>query len=155
MKNETGRSMVEMLGVLAIIGVLSAGGLAGYSKAMEKHKTNKLKEQIQLIATNIVTSFHDQYDYSDLGTDKTAGTAMAISLNAIPAEMVQSDNAVVNPFQGRVYVYAVDYGGTTNGAFKIDVEGLPQKVAVELGMDGSNQENQTLMNIELSSAQTN
>ena len=31
----TGRSMVEMLGVLAIIGVLSVGAIAGYSKAME------------------------------------------------------------------------------------------------------------------------
>ena len=27
--NESGRSMVEMLGVLAIIGVLSVGGIAG------------------------------------------------------------------------------------------------------------------------------
>ena len=39
--NEKGRSMVEMLGVLAIIGVLSAGGLAGYSKAMFKHRVNE------------------------------------------------------------------------------------------------------------------
>ena len=31
-----GRSMIEMLGVLAIIAVLSVGGIAGYSKAMEK-----------------------------------------------------------------------------------------------------------------------
>ena len=31
-----GRSMVEMLGVLAIIGVLSVGAIAGYSKAMMK-----------------------------------------------------------------------------------------------------------------------
>ena len=37
----TGRSMVEMLGVLAIIGVLSVGAIAGYSKAMEKWKINK------------------------------------------------------------------------------------------------------------------
>ena len=27
--NESGRSMIEMLGVLAIIGVLSVGGIAG------------------------------------------------------------------------------------------------------------------------------
>ena len=33
MKNESGRSMVEMLGVLAIIGVLSVGGIAGYTTA--------------------------------------------------------------------------------------------------------------------------
>ena len=35
---EKGRSMIEMLGVLAIVGVLSVGGIAGYSKAMEKWK---------------------------------------------------------------------------------------------------------------------
>ena len=39
--NCVGRSMIEMLGVLAIIGVLSVGGIAGYSKAMEKWKINK------------------------------------------------------------------------------------------------------------------
>ena len=36
-----GRSMIEMLGVLAIIAVLTVGGIAGYSKAMEKFKVNK------------------------------------------------------------------------------------------------------------------
>ena len=37
----SGRSMVEMLGVLAIIGVLSVGAMSGYSKAMMKYKLNK------------------------------------------------------------------------------------------------------------------
>ena len=41
MKNESGRSMVEMLGVLAIIGVLSAGALAGFNKAMRQHRINQ------------------------------------------------------------------------------------------------------------------
>ena len=151
--NQRGRSMVEMLGVLAIIGVLSAAGLAGYSKAMEKHKTNLLKDEIQMIATNIITAFHGQLDYSDLGTDRTAGTSFAIRLNAIPQTMVQ-DGEAIHPFKGNVYVYAVDYGDMPNGAFKIDVEGLPQRVATELGMNGTNQENQILMNIELSSDTT-
>ena len=39
--NQNGRSMIEMLGVLAIIGVLSIGAIAGYSKAMFKYKMNK------------------------------------------------------------------------------------------------------------------
>ena len=39
--NPIGRSMIEMLGVLAIIGVLSVGGIAGYSSAMEKWKLNE------------------------------------------------------------------------------------------------------------------
>ena len=39
-KHESGRSMVEMLGVLAIIGVLSVGGIAGYSLSMRRHRAN-------------------------------------------------------------------------------------------------------------------
>ena len=38
---QCGRSMIEMLGVLAIVGVLSVGGIQGYSKAMEKIRFNK------------------------------------------------------------------------------------------------------------------
>ncbi|MBP5343849.1 MAG: type II secretion system protein [Alphaproteobacteria bacterium] len=40
--NESGRSMVEMLGVLAIIGVLSVGGIAGYTMAMNKYRANEI-----------------------------------------------------------------------------------------------------------------
>ena len=39
---ESGRSMVEMLGVLAVIGVLSVGSIAGYRYAMNKHYANEL-----------------------------------------------------------------------------------------------------------------
>ncbi|MBR6411582.1 MAG: hypothetical protein IKS41_00260 [Alphaproteobacteria bacterium] len=39
---EQGRSMVEMLGVLAIIGVISIGGIAGYIYGMNKYRTNEL-----------------------------------------------------------------------------------------------------------------
>ena len=46
---ETGRSMLEMLGVLAIVGVLSVGGIAGYSKAMEQFKVNKAINQYNML----------------------------------------------------------------------------------------------------------
>jgi type II secretory pathway pseudopilin PulG len=51
--NETGRSMVEMLGVLAIIGVLSVGGVYGYGVAMKKHKANELLHQASMLATTV------------------------------------------------------------------------------------------------------
>lgn len=41
-KIESGRSMVEMLGVLAIIGVLSIGGIAGYTMAMNRYRANEI-----------------------------------------------------------------------------------------------------------------
>ena len=42
LQNESGRSMVEMLGVLAIIGVLSVMGIAGYTTAMNSYRANEL-----------------------------------------------------------------------------------------------------------------
>ncbi len=50
---QKGRSMVEMLGVLAIIGVLSAGGLAGYHQAVAKHRLNVWGEQVQQTLMNL------------------------------------------------------------------------------------------------------
>ena len=55
----TGRSMIEMLGVLAIIGVLSLGGIAGYSKAMEKFKINKILDEYSFMLAGIVEHADD------------------------------------------------------------------------------------------------
>ena len=52
---EKGRSMIEMLGVLAIIGVLSVGGIAGYSKAMTKYKVNKTIDEYSFMITELLT----------------------------------------------------------------------------------------------------
>ena len=49
-----GRSMIEMLGVLAIVGVLSVGGIAGYSKAMMKWKINKMIEDYTMLMTGLM-----------------------------------------------------------------------------------------------------
>ena len=45
--------MVEMLGVLAIVGVLSVGGISAYGVAMKKHKANELLHQASMLATTI------------------------------------------------------------------------------------------------------
>lgn len=81
-KNEqTGRSMVEMLGVLAIIGVLSVGGIAGYSKAMTKFKITKTFDQVSMTVANIRTLYSGQRNYSGLKTSN------AFNMGIIPAEM--------------------------------------------------------------------
>ncbi len=46
---QDGRSMVEMLGVLAIIGVISLGGIAGYKMAMERYQANQIANEINLM----------------------------------------------------------------------------------------------------------
>ncbi|MGN1063516.1 MAG: Tfp pilus assembly protein FimT/FimU [Alphaproteobacteria bacterium] len=52
---ERGRSMVEIIGVLAVIGVLSIGGVAGYSYAMDKHRANKTLNEIDLRLVDLIT----------------------------------------------------------------------------------------------------
>lgn len=82
---ETGRSMIEMLGVLAIIGVLSVGAIAGYQKAMMKHKLNKQAGQLtQLIGGAL------QYSKSFEFSSNTNLIPYLIKLNIVPEEMVTS-----------------------------------------------------------------
>ena len=78
---QCGRSMIEMLGVLAIIGVLSVGGIAGYSKAMEKFKINKTIQQISEIAANIRTLYAQQKDFNGLNNET------AIQMGVIPDDL--------------------------------------------------------------------
>lgn len=59
-KAQSGRSMIEMLGVLAIIGVLSVGGMVGYSKSMERYRVNETINQISYIVQNTRNLFRTQ-----------------------------------------------------------------------------------------------
>jgi Tfp pilus assembly protein PilE len=126
--NENGRSMVEMLGVLAIIGVLSAGGLAGYSKAMFKHKLNTTMEQITMLVTNIRTHFGTQRNYSALSE------ANLISLGVIPAVMGKSADKLKNPFKGSVAIGKSHARSTdtTDTAFTVTYSGLPKEACIAL-----------------------
>lgn len=66
-KNETGRSMVEMLGVLAVIGVLSIGGIYGYRMAMTKIEVNNFINDIKLSLwqfKGMDTTFTNEYSQS-------------------------------------------------------------------------------------------
>ncbi len=96
--NQSGRSMIEMLGVLAIIGVLSVGGIAGYSKAMTKFKINKTMQQITEIATNIRTLYAQQKDFNGLNN------TMAIQMGIVPDELRTSGSRIINAFGGDAYI---------------------------------------------------
>ena len=90
--NQSGRSMIEMLGVLAIISVLSVGGIAGYSKAMTKFKINKTMQQITEIATNIRTLYAQQKDFNGLNN------TTAIQMGIVPDELGTSGSRIINAF---------------------------------------------------------
>ena len=74
-KNESGRSMVEMLGVLAIIGVLSVGGIAGYTMAMNRYRANEVVD----MANKYAVIAYSAYMTSKMMNNGTADA------NAIPS----------------------------------------------------------------------
>lgn len=59
---EAGRSMVEILGVLAIIGVLSIGGIAGYSMAMNRYRANEIIDTAAKVSVIAMSSNNCLYD---------------------------------------------------------------------------------------------
>ena len=131
--NENGRSMVEMLGVLAIIGVLSAGGLAGYSKAMYKYRVNETMNQLTMIVSNIRTLFGSQNTYAGLDT------TTAYTYGIVTADMMSGshNSQLKNPFKGKINIgtsagreASVDTG--SNEAFYIEYEHLPAEACVTI-----------------------
>ena len=84
-----GRSMVEMLGVLAIIGVLSIGAIAGYSKAMMKYKLNKHAEQMNTVINAVARNAHS---FGNIEGGRTIVTYL-IKMGEIPQEMIKSGDA--------------------------------------------------------------
>ena len=128
--------MIEMLGVLAIIGVLSVGGIAGYSKAMTKYRINKTIEQITLIAGNIRSFFAPQRSY--------AGISEAVIKKAklVPDEMVLSNKLDGRHYLSHPFGDVVDIEATCktykyhdcedHNAFTINLRGLPIEACIEL-----------------------
>ncbi len=117
--NELGRSMVEMLGVLAIIGVLSVGAIAGYSKAMTKYKLNKQAEQYsQLIAATI--SVLSSNSISSLGGDHVS--KILEKMNMVPQSLIEDKwyDAMGNSierFNAGTQAYYIHYTGQKAGGY--------------------------------------
>ena len=97
-----GRSMIEMLGVLAIVGVLSVGGIAGYSKAMEKWKLNKANEEYSYLIQGLI----EQKD-NIMANNVTGGLANVVkAMNLVPETWKDAvgtvNNATLSDPQGNL-----------------------------------------------------
>ena len=75
-KTESGRSMVEMLGVLAVIGVLSVGGISGYKMAMKKNVENDYLNFLQYLKLMVDTEFQNEENAFTPTADATGKEAI-------------------------------------------------------------------------------
>ncbi len=51
-QSQSGRSMIEMLGVLAIIAILSIGGIVGFRLAMNYYQANQIAHEMNIMRTD-------------------------------------------------------------------------------------------------------
>ncbi len=76
-KHCNGRSLTEMIGILALIAVLSIGLLAGLRYAMAKMKANQILEDVSLAYADATTTESRQFDVLyDLSFTPTSGFTM-------------------------------------------------------------------------------
>jgi len=83
--NESGRSMVEMLGVLAIIGVLSIGGIAGYTLAMNRYRANEILNAAALVSIAATSA------RGGVGANATLTELGGVNTMSLPAISVDGD----------------------------------------------------------------
>ena len=86
-----GRSMVEMLGVLAIVGVLSVGAIAGYGKAMEKYRLNQYSQAISMLINNVLQIKGQLQHKPDTST---YFNTLLYKLNLVPDGIIYNENSV-------------------------------------------------------------
>lgn len=127
--NEVGRSMIEMLGVLAIIGVLSVGGIMGYSKAMNKYKIDTLLNQFATLTINIRTLFFQQNNMEGLSEE------ILLNAGVIPGTMIASSGSnkiILHILGGKIKIFPSQDGQGQLHAFELYAEGLTKSACLEL-----------------------
>ena len=113
---ECGRSMIEMLGVLAIIAVLSVGGITGYSKAMEQYKLNKMANEYSFLIQGLM----EHVEQLTKTSARNPGNMIGLADFAKAAEMVpatwkrRSSNQFIDSIGNQVALFL------RNGQFVIE-----------------------------------
>lgn len=108
MRQESGRSMIEMMGVLAIMGVITVGAIAAISSAMSLQKKNSVNDDVLQMVTQVRQLFGEYDDYSNINNSTIFG-AIGISNK--------------NPYGG---LYEISVNPSNTRQFIISITGLSQ-----------------------------
>ena len=136
--NQIGRSMVEMLGVLAVVGVLSLGGIAGYNKASRMLRLNNLKDDLSHIIANVRTTFLTQVNYHNISAENM------IKVGIIPDHMIGSDGkSIVNRLGGSVTLDSAKTIDDNEGAFILIFNGIDSETCYSLVIENWGSDIQT------------
>ena len=106
---QCGRSMIEMLGVLAIIGVLSVGGIQGFSKALDMYHWNKALGEWRLLI-NTLDRYRSQLHINDqtVANSEVSLVPILLAIGDLPNEMKidNIDYLIKDSLNNKLFVYS-------------------------------------------------
>lgn len=147
---QLGRSMIEMLGVLSIVGALSVGGITAFSKVMDLYKINQTQVQINTISAKLSAIGSENSSFS--GLDNKA----AIRFGAVPNEVVTNagTGSLTNLYNGAISIEAASIGKESEDsmAYTITYNGLSKDACVALASNDWGGEKTSLIGMGVSSA---
>ena len=134
-KTQDGRSMVEMLGVLAIIGVLSVGGIAGFNMAMLRYRTNELLDTINKMSVlsqqvyEATKGIQNEVDYKNIygkppsqGLPNIIGGTDYLYVQYLPNQSKGGEGCYMAAFKSLLDTRVCDMAIQIAGADRLQVE---------------------------------
>ncbi|MFQ6739638.1 MAG: type II secretion system protein [Alphaproteobacteria bacterium] len=104
MIQESGRSMIEMLGVLAIMGVITVGAIGMIASAMRMQKQSTVNDDVVMMVTSVRQLLGEYDDFSNID-NATIFTAIGMkNQNPYGGNYALS----VNPVNTRQFVVSID-----------------------------------------------
>jgi len=119
---QTGRTLIEMIVVLIIIGVLTIGALAGLTQAMTKFKTTKMQNDMETISSDVVTLYAWKRGYP------SSFEMSLLCQNDIFPDGCDTSNIAYNPFGGE-YTLTANQSSQT---MTIETGSLPTGACLDL-----------------------
>jgi len=120
LNNESGRSMIEMLGVLAIIGVMTVGGLNVIGRSRQMHELSQLVAEVSKVA---MTSKKLACDYDDA---YGSYTMFLYKSEAYSDELDYENGKFIGPMDSEI---TIDGDLST---FEVSVAGLNSDACIQL-----------------------
>lgn len=115
-KHESGRSMVEMVGVLAVMGLITAGAFVLMRSGMASQKRNRSQDEVANIVSTIRTLSAGSDTFSNLATDGASDAAGKTLLGNLRI-------STATPF-GEDSYYTIRYASATPNRFTVKIKKL-------------------------------
>ena len=117
MRQESGRSMIEMIGVLAIMAIITAGAFALISTAFQTQKRGRVTDDVANIVTGVRSLLGEYDDFSNIDNSTIFGAIGVSDKNPYGGKY----ELTVNASNSRQFVVSI------TGLSKSECDGLKTK----------------------------